>query len=59
MSQSTRISLLSLALLGLVAAGAFGPIDSVALAQQTPHGNDKSWTDSISSGFKRGASKLG
>ncbi len=58
-SQSTRISLLSLALLGLGAAGAFGPINSVALAQQTPYGNDKSWTDSISSGFKRGIDKLG
>lgn len=48
----------SLALLGLGAVGAFGPIDSIALAQQT-YGKDKSWTDSISSGFKRSVGKLG
>ncbi len=58
MRRSTRISIVSLALLGWGACGAFGPIAPAALAQQSNPGEKKSWTDSISSGFKQTIGKL-
>lgn len=47
-----------LVLLGLGAAGVLGLLCSAALAQQ-PAADNKSWTDSISSGVKQGFHKLG
>jgi len=48
-----------LALLSCGVAGAVATLCPVAHAQQTASSGSKSWTDSISSGFKQGFSKLG
>jgi tetratricopeptide (TPR) repeat protein len=48
-----------LALLWLGTAEALGPLRSVALAQQPAGSENKSWMDSMTSGIKKGFSKVG
>lgn len=56
-AQSTRISLVLLVLIAVGVIGDYGPVSSTAMAQQ--QGENKSWTGSITSGFKEGVDKLG
>ncbi|MBN1395378.1 MAG: tetratricopeptide repeat protein [Pirellulales bacterium] len=59
---STRIkSVKSVFLVSLVVwvTAAFGPIGQTVEAQQPYSGKEKTWTESISSGFKKGIEKVG
>jgi tetratricopeptide (TPR) repeat protein len=51
--------IVTLSLLGLGMVGALGPLSLAALAQDSSSTESKSWTSSISSGFKKSFDKIG